>query len=159
MNDSISENLFNPALGAVLLGQFGAKWRQKEPESTFDSWKAILVLPMAFHQVTINHIHRMQFRSGLDGAISNHPQIMLGLHERVLEFLALSYQSLLTAHSLKWLDCSDMSQIKPRLAALPRDVISKATAQKTRLEAVDRLAVWFQQYASFHLFQRLGVSL
>lgn len=154
MCDTISENLFNPALGAVIISRFCSRLNPNQIESL----KLHLVLPMLYHERTVETVYRMHYDTGLEGAISKKPLIVLGLHDRVIEFMQVTYEAIFMAKSLGLLDMSDIRYVHRR-RRLPKSIDESLSVHRERLFAADRLGVWFQKYSTPRLYNILGVEL
>lgn len=136
------------------------RWNERPGAGIIPVEKSILVLPMMFHQATVEKLRNMKFDSGLERALIETPAIRLGLHERVLEFANLSLQSLFWAHSLGWITFAQSCTIQTGSTGLPVSVrVGLAATVKAKVQAAGRLGMWFQQYDSPVLFRLLGILL
>lgn len=94
----------NPLLGASVLW-YAASTYSGDVGVDLGIELAVLVLPLVLHRATLQRIKDTQRRTSLYNIVSRYPRLPLGFHERVLEFLPLTFRSMnvgLAAEILKY---------------------------------------------------------
>jgi len=153
----------NAGLGAVVLWQFAESYmKATENESAPSLFKALLVVPLCVHKPTVEAVWRMQFKSGIVKALSDHPEIPVGLNARVESMLFLSFRSLSLACGVGLLK-AERAQPVPRYwsrrRTLPPDFSTESADVKSILGASRRMGRWFAEVEEVALFQLLMVGV
>lgn len=145
--DFESSVLQNPALGALLLWQVARAFTDRHPDGAAPQLPFfLLALPMLFHAPTVRRIKAMNFDSGLMKAVSDGPEIALGLQDRLKRSAGISLQALELAcasHLLVREYGSGFPSFRAEGTALPPGARSVAQDVRDMMSAARRLGVWF----------------
>lgn len=141
--------LQNPALGALCIWQFCLSQHEKSGHSCQQTiLELLLVLPMVFHKSTAQAIHNMNFNSGLLKALSEAPDIPIGLSERVRALHGVSLQSINLAVAAKLISRvpdTIVPEFTPKRRGMPDRVDTSDPEVKAMLGAARRLGAWFHR--------------
>ena len=136
----------NEALGAALLGHYCANANADSGSARSVALPLLfVVLPVALHEETCQLAVGTQFRSGLRGfatKLTDHRELLLGLHDRMMAFRVLSLRSLRVAlaYDLLKFELAEAS-VRASLRKPPKKLVD---AVGPMFRSVARLGVWTQ---------------
>lgn len=156
------EVIRNPLLGAAALWEFSNSYFQEAKQLSGASLPMMmLVLPIVYHKRTVETIRRKQKRSGLLKALSENPEITVGLQERVEAMSDLSLRTLSVACAAGLVHrqaTSGWPIYVPELKRLPVSVVPIIDEGKAILGSSRRLGAWFAQEDFVATISRLRVE-
>jgi len=118
-----TKNLFNPAFCAVVLMRSIKAYAAEDPRGMPFSL-SLLILPLALQEAS-RAVLLQYVRSYLLKAVAVHPQLLIGLPERVAEMMPYAFEAFGIAHQT---GCVELS---PEVWLLPKERRLKATVEGT----------------------------
>jgi hypothetical protein len=148
MNLSLERELIhNPVLGATALWSFCSEYVSTSEQDDRPSLPVVmLVLPIVLHRRSMLTIRRMKKKSGLLKAVTEHPELTVGLQERLELFADLTLTSLLLACSTPLLT-RERDREWPAYSlgrkTLPEEIRPVADDMTGMVSASRRLGAWY----------------
>lgn len=156
------EVIRNPLLGAAAFWEFSNSYFQEARQLSGATLPMVmLVLPIVYHKRTVDSIRRKHKKSGLLKALSENPEITIGLQERLEAMGDLSLRTLnvaCSANLIRRQSTSGWPIYIPELKRLPAPVVPVIDEAKAILSSSRRLGAWFAQEDFVVTISRLRVE-
>ncbi len=153
----------NPALGAIAIFQFSRAYYESSDQVHGPPLPTtLMLLPIILHEGSSRALHKMQRRSGLSKALSDYPELTVGLQKRMMAMQDLSLTSLqlALAAGLVALDKDHpWPRFTPVLRSLPDELAPVTSDTKVIVAAALRLGWWFSGESVGVLCHMLNVRL
>jgi hypothetical protein len=153
--------LRNPALGACAFWHLSRAFSEyglgRSPELPY----FLLAAGMIFHRDTVEKIHRMQFDSGLLKAVSEKPDIGIGLQRRVQEYSRASLEALQvgsTAGILQREGGEGFPTFRASGTELPKSIRHGTRSVPDVFNCAKRLGAWFASETIDALNRQLNIE-
>lgn len=158
-NGYIDRNLVqNSALACFLLTYFVRKYEELTANTESpELLKLLLVLPVVWHKESCNAVKRRKFSTSLQIVLAECPSIKNQFQERVAEFSPVSCQGMnlgCASGLLSRISVGNELCLSTNFDHWPKGG-KPSNVPRDMLQAVDRLAVWFKDATTAHLYRQL----
>lgn len=148
----------NPALGSLMLWQFGIAFQEEKLTDNVLLPHCFLVLPLALHAETVSLISSTNQSSGLTQLtkkLSDKRELLYSIHDRVIQMRELTLESIGTGISARLISV-DYEKASLRCNASPKPKIPQRL--RTQMSGVAKLGKWFARLEPTQVFRLLRVE-
>ncbi len=152
------ERVQNPALGAVLIWEYGRSFQSNVSAESSHYLLTFLILPLCLHRPTLDLVKRTYASSGLGKLcekLADEREELFAIHERSLKLKRLTLSSLAYGESSGLLSI-DYENAKVRAHDLPRPKLPERIQDHAKGAA--KLGTWFSALTPVEVFHALRVE-
>lgn len=152
------EKVQNPALGALLLWEYGRRYQNQLSGEPSHLLLYFLILPICLHHITLNEAIGTLEKSGLGKFCEKfnlNREELLAIHERSIKLRSLTLNSI--AFGIR-AGLFNVEYSSGRLIALEKSPPSPPASVKPLYKVAVKLGAWFQAVDNVSIFKALKVN-